>query len=142
MASGCLYEEGPFFSFNSPEYRIAYRWKFDKITFNGLDVTLANNPDSINYGTSYISFDTTKRFSFLINSLKTGRKGNFVYTGNWALEDQKRELRIVYDAQNPNSGVPTQPNRLFRIIKLNEDDLRLRYTAGDNTTLFYLKPKK
>jgi hypothetical protein len=135
FTSGCLYEQGPFISIYSPEYRIAYRWQFDRVTFNNLDVTLANNRDSINYGLSYLSFDKSGRFAFLINDLNPTHKGNFVYTGDWSFEDEKRNLKMVYD----NDVYPTHT---FKILKLTETDFRFRYNEGKDETLFYLLPKK
>jgi hypothetical protein len=136
FASGCLYEEGPFFSFNSPEFRIAFNWQFDKVTYNkNSSVLLANNKDSINYGASFLSFDQTGRFAFIISSLKVQKKGVFLHTGNWAFENDKKDFRMKYDDN-------AYPERSFRIVKLTENDFRFRYTEGDDNTIFYMKPKK
>jgi hypothetical protein len=135
-ASGCLYEQGPFFSFNSATFRAAYIWKFSKVTLNNANVTLANNPDSINYSASTLGLDKDGRFTFIANSLRKKDKGDVVYLGNWWFANGERDLVLKHD----NDAFPL---RAFRIIKLTETDFRYKYvdSKGNNTT-FLLTPVK
>lgn len=135
IASGCLYEEGPIFSFNSPEYRIAYSWSFDKVELNGLNVLAGNNLDSINYGSSFVGFDKSGRFAFLTSDLRQQNKGVFVYTGDWYLIEGKTKLVMEYDND-------VRPTKTYKITKLLESDFRFTNIDNNgNVSKYYLKPK-
>lgn len=134
LFAGCKYELGPIISFVSEETRIGRGWKFSKVYHNKVLVT-NGSADSVVYTTSLLGFDTKGRFSFLVSDLRVGHKGNTLYNGNWAFDNDKKDLVLKYD----NDGRPT---KTYRIFKLTEADLNLRLDEAGDVTEYYLVQTK
>lgn len=86
------YEESPYLSFKSREEGISNTWKVDKAFKNGEEITLSTNKDfpRLNW-----TFSTN---SNVTRSIEFNCQANTV-TGQWALQSNDEEIRIVINSQ-------------------------------------------
>lgn len=114
VATSCYYEDGPIVSLRTPKMRIVNKWKYDKVTKNGKDVTTEYNglwAEYKNDGTS----------EYLVGS-------NTKIYGNWALSDDSRELSVNFTNDSDSTWSVT-----YTITKLKEKEIWMNGIDGDYT---------
>lgn len=112
--SSCYYEEGPFFSFRSAEGRIINKWRYQKVTMNGQDMTS-------NYSARWAEFysDFTAKFH---------NGTNDEYNADWTLSEDEKTLYL--DCIN-DSGLTWSEE--YAIFKLKEKEMWLQGDFGSVT---------
>jgi hypothetical protein len=121
------YEEGPYLSFKSREERISNTWRVDKFYKNDEDITVAVNQDL-----------PELKWTFSINGsiTRTVTINNqpIVVTGQWALQSDDEEIRIVINTQFYTEDT------VWVIIKLMEDEFWVRYSINGDIFDVHLAP--
>lgn len=115
IATSCYYEDGPIFSLRTPKMRVVNKWKYDKVTKNGKDITSE-------YTGLWAEYKNDGTSEYLVTA------GAKVY-GNWSLSDDSRELSVDFTNQAGDSTWSVT----YTITKLKEKEIWMNGTDGDYT---------
>ncbi len=123
------YEDGPYLSFKSREERISNTWKVDKVLINDEEITSSSN---LNFQSLKWTFSTNGNVTRSIDV--NGQP--FTVTGQWALQSNDEEIRIVINSQLYSE------DSVWVILKLVEDEFWVRYIVNGDTYEAHLAPVK
>jgi len=121
--TGCYYEDGPVISLRTPESRLVNKWKFQKVTINGLDRTS-------DYSHGYVEFSKDNSSTFYIDTA-------FQYNASWEFSDDYKTLSldcIFIDSLGTDS---TWSNDYY-ILKLRDKEMWMESEDGNVTTYIEL----
>ncbi len=134
---GCKkYEEGPWLTFRKKEERVRNSWDFDRVWYNGLDVTSGTEAGSIQYNNSRIGFNDDNRFSvYYAYVLAPGdSSAQFVqYDGAWSFQNNHEELFLDFDGGQ-------LPDQTWKITQLREKVLWCDEELGQDKFEYRLIP--
>ena len=123
------YEDGPYLSFKSREERISNTWKVDKVLINDEEITSSSN---LNFQSLKWTFSTNGNVTRTIDI----NDQPFTVTGQWALQSNDEEIRIVINSQLYSE------DSVWVILKLMEDEFWVRYIVNGDTYEAHLAPVK
>jgi hypothetical protein len=128
--SGCKkYEDGPYLSFKSREERISNTWKVGKVLKNEEEITPLVNTDLPNLKWTFSTNGEATR-SVDVNGTTV------TVAGQWALQSDDEEIRIVIDSQLYSEDT------VWVIIKLMEDEFWVRYAINKDSYEVHFTPVK
>lgn len=114
LFTSCYYEDGPIVSLRTPKMRVVNKWKYDKVTKNGKDV-------SDEFTALWAEYKSDGTSEYLV--------GNGIHHyGNWQLSDDSRELSVDYTNDNDSTWSVT-----YTITKLKEKEIWMNGVDGDYT---------
>ncbi len=114
IVSSCYYEDGPIVSLRTPKMRVVNKWKYDKVTKNGKDV-------SDEYTGLWAEYKSDGTSEYLTSNSQH-------YYGNWQLSDDSRELSVDYTNDSDSTWSVT-----YTITKLKEKEIWFNGVDGDYT---------
>jgi hypothetical protein len=123
------YEDGPYLSFKSREERISNTWKVDKVLINDEEITSSTNLEFKNLKWTFSTNGNVTR-SIDVNGQP------FTVTGQWALQSNDEEIRIVINSQLYSE------DSVWVILKLMEDEFWVLFVVNSDTYEAHLAPAK
>lgn len=139
----CRYEEGPFFSFHSPERRLLGLWEISSLKKNGIEYISTYRNDSVYMKISIVKYD-----DLFINLVKEGRSGSQLASSNLYLENNKTTLRfslrkqVIYDSLL-NPFVNLLPHFFneneWLILKLKRNEFAIKKNQDSNSPEYYIE---
>jgi hypothetical protein len=117
------YDEGPAISLRSKKARVVNKWKAEKVTENGKDVTS-------DYQGYTWEFKDDNKFYFNFS-------GGLAITGKWEFNNDKSKIIVTFDITNEKSEL--------EILRLKEKSMWLKENSNDDngnpvTTEIHLIP--
>jgi hypothetical protein len=113
--SGCYYDDGPVISLRTPEARLVNKWKYQKFTQNGMDITST-------YAHSWAEFKKDKNASFYDDAT------DYSYYGTWEFSDDFKTLYIDYIDDSSNVWSVD-----YTILKLRNKEIWMTTDMGSVT---------
>lgn len=110
--SGCYYDDGPVISLRTPEARLVNKWKYQKFTQNGMDLT-----DS--YAHSWAEFKKDKNAEFYDQST------DYHYYGTWEFSDDFKTLYVDFSDDSSNIW-----SKDYTILKLRNKEIWMTIDLG------------
>lgn len=139
----CRYEEGPFFSLQTPEKRLLGLWEISSLKKNGIDYISTYKNDSVYMKISIVRYD-----ELFINLVKEGRSGSQLASSNLYLENNKTILRfslrkqVIYDSLL-NPFVNLLPHFFseneWLILKLKSSEFAIKKNQDSNSPEYYIE---
>lgn len=123
------YEEGPVLSLRSRESRVENAWKAATITRNGYDITL-------HYEKYEVDFKSGGGCKLYAKDSQTGVEVTDEKP-KWALAANDLQLRLTYQNKDKKDSL----YQFMDILRLSNDNLRLRYTVNGDTYTLNLVPR-
>lgn len=110
------YEEGPGFSLKSKKGRLAGKWKIEKVTYNGTDVTA-----------SYQAFLPNYVMEYKKDGTYTATSGSFTDNGTWEFSG---DVNLTTKSNTAGSTASTS-----EILRLKNKELKMKDVDGTDITI-------
>lgn len=119
------YEDGPYLSFTARKERLSNNWKVDKVYRDGIEYTDQYKeayPDLV----WKFSEDGTVHRTFTYAGIEAEN------SGTWSFQSNDEEVLVMLN--NPAT------EQVWVILRLMEDDLRIKYSTKDEVLEFHFVP--